>query len=697
MATTVNTVHFDPTFTAISNVQPFTYRDGETYLTILARLREYINDVIIPAFNGNVEELNTILETKLNEFEASLNEAQGNWQDLFDAFMDDVRATIVRPVIVEELTGPGEVRDYIESITVQPGELVWSVKDFGATGDGVTDDSPSIQAAFDYAHEFMIEHKSNGARIHFPAGTYLMNSRAVFTTDTGDPAVSHGGIHISGDGDNATVLLVGLENSDGALRIITKSSGNPNIHDNIISDLSILSQAPIDGAYTNGNAIQVDADLPPDTAGYGDHARWSLSLRHLFIGGHGSTLAEMKRHGNFMKGIHVEDQGFIKVEHVRIVGRHNEGVEALNLTRHTRNAWSHGIHLIRCYAPELNTAYVHGNLEHGFYIQGKAFVDASVKDFEGTGLVNCYFVNQDYGVTVSHDRSDLRPTTLYEPGMHIVSGHINSRIHCVRIIQHRQVVIDDVYFYCANEQVEPTEPLPTAILLDSASDVWIKAQFFNPGFFNSQDNASVAVRAENGCEAIVVDAIFGHGGIGLYNNTTFSNRQTIMANVKLDSSRRLPNNNAPLLPLVDKAGTASLHITRMGTTQDIQEMTTSKTAPDGRAASILRLGSRAQGRTGLSSIESFGVNDAGEYVQPTRIVSDMFDATAGLESGQISLRVIANGSTHAAFTISHPGSINASFGLLRWRDSLETYRSSRIEVGEPDSGGTGYRALRIAN
>jgi len=47
-----------------------------------------------------------------------------------------------------------------------------SVKDFGAAGDGVTDDTTKIQAAFD----------SGATSVYFPAGSYLCNSRLFITS-----------------------------------------------------------------------------------------------------------------------------------------------------------------------------------------------------------------------------------------------------------------------------------------------------------------------------------------------------------------------------------------------------------------------------------------------------------------------------------------------------------------------------------
>jgi len=54
-----------------------------------------------------------------------------------------------------------------------------SVKDFGAKGDGSTNDQPAIQAAIAYAETFSIRN------IYFPSGDYYVTSGIVFTTNVG--------------------------------------------------------------------------------------------------------------------------------------------------------------------------------------------------------------------------------------------------------------------------------------------------------------------------------------------------------------------------------------------------------------------------------------------------------------------------------------------------------------------------------
>lgn len=66
-----------------------------------------------------------------------------------------------------------------------------SVKDFGAVGDGVADDSLAVQAAHDAAFS------AGGGTVHFPPGTYLCNTPLVWMV----------GVNLQGSGRECTTIL----------------------------------------------------------------------------------------------------------------------------------------------------------------------------------------------------------------------------------------------------------------------------------------------------------------------------------------------------------------------------------------------------------------------------------------------------------------------------------------------------------
>jgi len=83
----------------VNNISPFTYRDGETYLEILYRLRNYITG--IDGVGGLVNEFTLELDRIIEEFNASLeatataaNELSADWTARFETFMGSLNANI---------------------------------------------------------------------------------------------------------------------------------------------------------------------------------------------------------------------------------------------------------------------------------------------------------------------------------------------------------------------------------------------------------------------------------------------------------------------------------------------------------------------------------------------------------------------------------------------------------------------------
>jgi hypothetical protein len=90
-----------------------------------------------------------------------------------------------------EQPGTGAVLRTVQS----KGQDVVSVKDFGATGNGTTDDTTAIQAAITYA-------QTSGQTVYMPAGTYLV-THSLNATSSGIPTHP---VNIIGDGQNNTVI-----------------------------------------------------------------------------------------------------------------------------------------------------------------------------------------------------------------------------------------------------------------------------------------------------------------------------------------------------------------------------------------------------------------------------------------------------------------------------------------------------------
>lgn len=123
-----------------------------------------------------------------------------------------------------------------------------NVLDFGAVGDGVTDDAPAVQLAIDSA-------VSGNGIIYFPAGTYLLNASV-------GPAVETFGLHYMGDGIQQTIITG--NHNEGAVIFLNRSNCQ-------VSNLTITSTASrtAGSATSTGGTWKDNVGLliePPDLA-----------------------------------------------------------------------------------------------------------------------------------------------------------------------------------------------------------------------------------------------------------------------------------------------------------------------------------------------------------------------------------------------------------------------------------------------
>jgi hypothetical protein len=119
-----------------------------------------------------------------------------------------------------------------------------SVKDFGATGDGVTDDFNAMLAAWNYAYPI-------GANLYFPSGTYIVAGERSFPFNQGSGVVTAllecNDMTIYGDGPSTILKTVSVNGAD-----VLQLNGLKNFH---VRDMQV--QAVVTGSAAGSNGCSI--------------------------------------------------------------------------------------------------------------------------------------------------------------------------------------------------------------------------------------------------------------------------------------------------------------------------------------------------------------------------------------------------------------------------------------------------------
>jgi len=111
-----------------------------------------------------------------------------------------------------------------------------NVRQFGATGDGTTDDATACQAAIDATTSR--SGLGEVLRLHWPAGTYLINSNLALTVDGSD-------FNWTGDGPKRTIIKASTS-------AVTEIFSLPN---SALGDTNFTSLSKIEGMTFDGNSV----------------------------------------------------------------------------------------------------------------------------------------------------------------------------------------------------------------------------------------------------------------------------------------------------------------------------------------------------------------------------------------------------------------------------------------------------------
>lgn len=256
-----------------------------------------------------------------------------------------------------------------------------SVKDFGAVGDGVTDDTSAIQAAIDH-----IEGIGRGSLL-FPPGVYLLSSQ--ITIDNCD-------ISIKGSGVDVTNL--NWSNSSGGI-LFTDTSG---ISAEDRSTFTIKDVTLSTSYASGGTALSFNYSVPATALPFGDASTVKISdvdIRGLdFYGGNTDY---------WTKGIEFIDAGGVYVSDCRILGVSNTAGTAGIVLKAINSS------VVRTMLTGIQVQFT----EKAFHIVG-----SSGNTVEGIYLTNYEFVACLDGIYIEGGLVHA---------LEISNGHIDATTNCV--------------------------------------------------------------------------------------------------------------------------------------------------------------------------------------------------------------------------------------------------------------------------
>lgn len=92
----------------ISNITPFTYRDGLTYLEALENIRTNLRDVLIPELDANLKHLMEEFQKGITNAELTISEKSELWNTLFADYMAEVERNIgiINDKVIEKQVTP---------------------------------------------------------------------------------------------------------------------------------------------------------------------------------------------------------------------------------------------------------------------------------------------------------------------------------------------------------------------------------------------------------------------------------------------------------------------------------------------------------------------------------------------------------------------------------------------------------------
>jgi hypothetical protein len=300
------------------------------------------------------------------------------------------------------LSSSGVLYDYddtgIEERTVEERlRDIISVKDYGAVGDGATDDTTNIQAA-------MTAVAALNKSLYFPAGQYLCTAALTLSNGAGE------GINIIGAGQGVAEII--WNSASSGIQIVIDDAREHGT--TVIKDISLRAKT----LACTGPALSIVASAGGAGSNYNTGVEITNVNISTFIGGDIET-------AYWASGIFLEEEKNCKLSNVYCTGRSL-----------TQGVTGNGLELAGFSVETIIS-------DCTFYSWNKAitFSEGADDDGEGVKVINCAMVNVGYGVYIDHS------TPGAQPWLDITDTHINATKGCVYLDEVGQIAITNNLLY----------------------------------------------------------------------------------------------------------------------------------------------------------------------------------------------------------------------------------------------------------
>lgn len=311
----VNTISdYIPPFSPLPNIAPFTYKDGETYLTTLDNMRQFVNDELVTFINVNYQTIVDGTATEINSLIADVNTALTNEQawvtdQINDNMTSDNFNTIMHDVINDPASSTRILLDSLYAVLADPA--IKAIIANMASETRVQLDAlyaPIAQALTDAGVRAFLNNAASLTRVKLDslyaatgtfndaalnsilvdsgtdsrgtldglyevAGSFTDNAVSLFVADTGsDTRIALDAVYQHPSAlDNDVSTLVNNTASETRLALDALYGGTGGFTDealkDFIVDVASVSRLALDGIYQSISSLDSDVTTLVDTVG----------------------------------------------------------------------------------------------------------------------------------------------------------------------------------------------------------------------------------------------------------------------------------------------------------------------------------------------------------------------------------------------------------------------------------------------